>query len=435
MIETLVEAYKHALRTRKCLNCVSFGACDDSTGQNPKYYQCGKFEEREVENNKPFVNLTIDDIPKFQTKGDVKPYWPLSFNCGYKDPDPVVNQEVPALGVFTTHLCYDNVLPLDHPSFAPLLKQRTYNNGFRGIYDRGIVNVTYVPLYKVDNVAERSLRKYRTGAITGEYLLRSFCLKPTIRGAAGYDNYDHVEPVWTDELTVHKVKVNDNGSVEKTYRRTALRNLQKHDERDGPHVGDKPEHLDVNYSKDEWKAQLVAHEEAKEARKAAKTGLVEDEDEDSGVAWGVPEFSENYVLGIDPVYRYEPLIQQEVNFYGKGPYKKDYANQKERNYWIGEIYLRNAAAGYFSQNLKKAIADYFDVSERTVMYCAAKVRESHDILQFTRSTEISGDWRLKTFRSQRSIKPWKTCDGLRPWSMWLNRGTTDARYDVLRQAL
>ena len=153
------------------------------------------------------------------------------------------------------------------------------------------------------------------------------------------------------------------------------------------------------------------------------------------------EYTTDIATPSEDLQKYQTLKETEIDFFGVSPYKKDNP-PKVRSYWVGEVYLRNTASGRATQSVKEAVAEYFNVSPRTVMYCAQTARDSNNKrvikgtnIPLTGEQRLEGDWVLKNFTSIRNLVPWKTADGIRPWWMWSFAGTADMTYAALRQQL
>jgi hypothetical protein len=94
--------------------------------------------------------------------------------------------------------------------------------------------------------------------------------------------------------------------------------------------------------------------------------------------------------------------------------------KREKNYWIGKVYLHNMhingerRSGVLSEDLAK----YFGVNESTIRRAARYADAVVTIPPVktklgaaTRENKLTGDWGLKNLVIQRWIPMWKQCDG------------------------
>ena len=91
-------------------------------------------------------------------------------------------------------------------------------------------------------------------------------------------------------------------------------------------------------------------------------------------------------------------------------------NKREKNYWIGKVYNFNNNGRRFNNNLRKEVAEYFGVSDRTV-YNAAKYARACDDMGESPKAPKEVMWyiyregeALKDYVRDKMVKPWENPD-------------------------
>jgi len=130
-----------------------------------------------------------------------------------------------------------------------------------------------------------------------------------------------------------------------------------------------------------------------------------------------------------------PFEDMTVDYLGVPPEGRG-STAREKNFWIGKVYIHNMEANGKRRNgvLSDKLGAYFGVTERTIRRCA-KFAEAAELVGEMKHTlartmdaakmnRISGDWVLKPLKFPKWIPPWKLCDN-----------GADASYDAKEIAL